>query len=131
MTRFEQREQAFFLIFESMFDCNECLEGISLYEENNGVLGDYAKQLFEGVSSHTEELDGMISQYSNGWKINRLPKVNVAILRLAIYEMKFVDEVPDSVAINEAVELAKKYSGTEDSAFINGILGTVFRSKNG
>lgn len=129
MTRFEQREQAFFLIFESMFDCNDWLEGISLYEENNGVLGDYAKQLFEGVSSRTAELDEIISQYSNGWKINRLPKVNVAILRLAIYEMNFVDEVPDSVAINEAVELAKKYSGTEDSAFINGILGTVFRSK--
>ncbi|MGN0532101.1 MAG: transcription antitermination factor NusB [Eubacterium sp.] len=130
MTRFEQREQALFLIFESMFSGNDYREGVALYEESNGKLGEYAKFLFDGVSGVAEELDDIISQHSNGWKISRLPKVNVAILRLAIYELLHVDDVPDSVAINEAVELTKKYSGTEDASFVNGILGAVFRSKN-
>lgn len=130
MTRFEQREQALFLIFESMFSGNDYSEGVALYEESNGKLGEYAKYLYDGVSGVTEELDGIISQHSNGWKISRLPKVNVAILRLAIYEILHVDDVPDSVAINEAVELTKKYSGSEDASFVNGILGSVYRSKN-
>lgn len=130
MTRFEQREQALFLIFESMFFGNDYSEGVALYEESNGKLGEYAKYLYDGVSGVTEELDGIISQHSNGWKISRLPKVNVAILRLAIYEILHVDDVPDSVAINEAVELTKKYSGSEDASFVNGILGSVYRSKN-
>ena len=130
MTRFEQREQALFLIFESMFSGNDYGEGVALYEESNGKLGEYAKYLYDGVSGVTEELDGIISQHSNGWKISRLPKVNVAILRLAIYEILHVDDVPDSVAINEAVELTKKYSGREDASFVNGILGSVYRSKN-
>lgn len=130
MTRFEQREQAFFLIFESMFASNDCLEGIALYEENNGAIGEYGKLLFDGVSKNTSQLDEIVAKNLNGWKINRLPKVNLAILRLAVFEILFVDDVPDSVAINEAVELAKKYSGTEDASFINGVLGSVFRSKN-
>ena len=73
--------------------------------------------------------DRKINTYSKGWKTNRLPKVNLAILRLAIYEIKYVDDVPASVAINEAVELAKKYSGEGDYSFINGILGSVAKGE--
>ena len=75
------------------------------------------------------ELDSLIAKYSKGWKLNRIPKVNLAILRIAVYEIIFENDTPDSVAINEAVELAKKYSGSDDSAFINGILGAVVREK--
>ena len=69
-----------------------------------------------------------LSTYLKSRKLSRLPKVSVAILYVALYEMKYVDSVPENVAINEAVELAKKYAGKEDSAFINGILGAVSRS---
>lgn len=103
-------------------------ESLALYSEVNGEIGEYANHLFSNVTEKTEELDEYISEFSNGWKIKRIPKVNVAILRLAIYEMKYENEVPVSVAINEAVELAKKYSGKEDASFINGILGSVSRS---
>ena len=128
MSRTEQREQAFILIFQSMFADGVDDESLALYSEVNGEIGEYANHLFSNVTEKTEELDEYISKFSNGWKIKRIPKVNVAILRLAIYEMKYENEVPVSVAINEAVELAKKYSGKEDASFINGILGSVSRS---
>ena len=128
MNRSEQREQAFILIFQSMFAEGVDDESLALYSEVNGEIGEYANHLFSNVTEKTEELDEYISKFSNGWKIKRIPKVNVAILRLAIYEMKYENEVPVSVAINEAVELAKKYSGKEDASFINGILGSVSRS---
>lgn len=128
MNRFQQREQAFFLIFQNQFAPLIDDDSISIYSENVEEVGEYAKELYEGVLEKKEELDEFISTYSNGWKISRLPKVNLSILRLAVYEIKYVDNVPDSVAINEAVELAKKYSSKEDSAFINGVLGTFARS---
>ncbi|WP_294778306.1 transcription antitermination factor NusB [uncultured Eubacterium sp.] len=126
MSRTEQREQAFCLVFQNLFNNEETL---AIYEENVAKVGNYAKALFEGVDSKIEELDEIINAYSKGWKTNRLPKVNLAILRLAIYEIKYVDDVPASVAINEAVELAKKYSGEGDYSFINGVLGSVAKGE--
>lgn len=129
MNRIKQREQAFFLIFQNLFKADADDDAISLFAESNGEVGDYAKSLFNGVIENVAELDEIISSNLNKWKINRIPKVNLSILRLAVYEMKYVDDVPDSVAINEAVELAKKYSGQEDASFINGVLGSVSRGK--
>lgn len=126
MNRTEQREQAFCLVFQSLFNNDETL---AIYEENVAAVGDFARELFEGVSLSEQELDDVINKYSKGWKANRLPKVNLAILRLAIYEIKYLDDVPNSVAINEAVELAKKYSGEGDYSFINGILGSVAKGE--
>lgn len=126
MNRTEQREQAFCLVFQSLFNNDETL---AIYEENVAAVGDFARELFDGVSSREQELDDVINKYSKGWKANRLPKVNLAILRLAIYEIKYLDDVPNSVAINEAVELAKKYSGEGDYSFINGILGSVAKGE--
>lgn len=130
MNRYKQREQAFLLMFENAFQQGSAEDLIELFSENIEEVGDYAKRIFVGASDSAEELDDIISRYSTGWKLSRIPKVNSSILRLAVYEMKYVDEVPDSVAINEAVELAKKFSGKDDSAFINGILGAYSRSKD-
>lgn len=130
MTRVKQREQAFFLIFENQFITVDNEEAIQLYSENVESVGDYAIKVYTGVKENGEYLESVISQFSNGWKLNRIPKVNISILKLALYEMIYVDSVPDSVAINEAVELAKKYSGSEDASFINGILGAYSRSKS-
>lgn len=129
MTRVKQREQAFFLIFENHFITVDNEEAIQLYSENVEPVGEYAIEVYAGVKENSEYLESVISQFSNGWKLNRIPKVNISILKLALYEMIYVDSVPDSVAINEAVELAKKYSGNDDASFINGILGAYSRSR--
>lgn len=130
INRFKQREQAFFLLFQHQFKLtiDEEDDAIQLYSENVEKVGDYAKELYNGVIENQGEIDDIITSFSNGWKITRIPKVNIAILRLAIYEMKYVESVPNSVAINEAVELCKKYSSKEDSSFVNGILGSYSRS---
>ncbi len=126
MNRTEMREQAFVLLFEKEFFKDKPAHEIEeIYSENMAALSDYAKEVFE----NKDEFDEIIERYSNGWKLNRIPKVNLSILRLALYEIIYVDGVPENVAINEAVELAKKYSGKEDFAFINGILGSYSRSK--
>lgn len=130
MKRSEMREQAFFLVFENLFDKEENINDlIELYSENVAPVCDYAIEVSSGVSSRREELEEVINKYSKSWKAVRLPKVSLAILLLAIYEIKYVDGVPDSVSINEAVELAKKYAGSEDSGFINGVLGSVARGE--
>lgn len=126
MNRTEQREQAFCLVFQDMFHNEETLE---IYEENVAKVEEYSRLLFEGLSQKIEEIDDIINKYSKGWKASRLPKVNLAILRLAIYEIMWVEDVPESVAINEAVELAKKYSGEQDYSFVNGILGAVVKGE--
>ncbi len=126
MNRKEQREQAFCLVFQDLFNNDEALQ---IYEENVAQIGEYSRTLFEGVASKKDELDEIINKYSKGWKSKRLPKVNLAILRLAVYEIMFVDDVPDGVAVNEAVELAKTYSGEGDYSFINGILGAVIKGE--
>ena len=128
MNRYKQREQALLLTFESMFTDDSTDDTIALFEENIEELGDYSKSLFCGVIENAEMLDSKISEFASGWRLARIPKINVAILRVAIYEILLVDDVPASVAVNEAVELAKKYSGTDDAAFINGILGSLVRS---
>ena len=130
MNRYKQREQAFALIFQSLFSDSTPEEILQTAIEEENEIGEYTKELFFGVCEKQEELDEIISAYSTGWKLSRISKVNISILRLSVYEIKYVDDVPDSVAINEAVELAKRYSGKEDSAFVNGILGAYTRSKD-
>lgn len=128
MKRNEMREQGFFLVFENLFSANDDMdELIELYSENVEPVCDYAKEIFAGVKSNKDSFNDIISTYSRSWKLSRLPKVTVAILYVALFEIKCNDNVPDNVAINEAVELAKKYAGTEDASFINGILGSVVR----
>lgn len=129
MNRSEMREQAFILLYEKeFFKDKPCEEIEEVFAENISELSEYAKETFENVCERREELDEIISSYLSGWKTGRLPKVNASILRLAIYEIKYAESVPSGVAVNEAVELAKKYSGTDDYTFINGVLGSYLRS---
>lgn len=129
MNRSEMREQAFILLYEKeFFKDMPCEEIEEVFAENISELSEYAKETFENVCERREELDEIISSYLSGWKIGRLPKVNASILRLAIYEIKYAESVPSGVAVNEAVELAKKYSGSDDYTFINGVLGSYLRS---
>ena len=95
-------------------------------------MNDYARSLVMGVASHAAHIDAAISGCSQNWAIDRMPVVDRCVLRLAVYEMNYVDNVPVSVAINEAVELAKEFGGEDDShRFVNGVLGRIARDMEG
>ena len=130
--RRKSRETAFALLFEWSFKQEETLEEI-LEQAQDGVVPDvdaFARALCGRAVEHVEELDKLIETYSDKWKINRLSKVTLAVLRLAFCELAFFSDIPVGATINEAVELEKTY-GTEDEAvFVNGMLGTYERQKN-
>ena len=125
MTRRQAREEAFILIFEKQFNDDSLADILELATEVREFEADYyIKQVFFGVFEKLSELDSVISEKAIGWSISRISKTALAILRLALYEIKFMDDIPVSVSINEAVELCKKYATKEDAAFVNGILST-------
>ncbi len=126
MTRKQAREEVFILIFEKAFNDDSVSDILELAIEAREIEpDDYIKDVFFGVFDNLETIDNAISENAVGWSIKRISKTALSILRLAIYEMKFVESIPVSVSINEAVELAKKYATKEDASFINGILSTV------
>ena len=105
------------------------VDDMGTYFENANTKGqtDYCEQLFKELCQHKSELDEKIGQYSQGWKIDRMPKTDIATLRLALCETRYIDDVPEAVAINEAVELAKKYGTEQSPKFVNAILGSISR----
>lgn len=132
LTRSEAREQAFMLLFSELFD-NEPLEA-TIEDKSQmfkgGICG-YAQAVVSGIEDKKDEIDAEIKKnLKEGWTLSRISKPSFAILRLAIYEIKYVDSVPQSVSINEAVELAKKYT-IDESRFVNGILGSYARENSG
>lgn len=130
MTRKEAREQAFALVFENCFQdlpLEEMLENAA--DGRDLTVSAFAKSLVQTVLDHRQEIDREIEAHSKNWKIRRIPRINLAILRLAVGEIRYFPDIPDSVSVNEAVELAKKYSGEEDYGFINGLLGGLLRSR--
>jgi len=90
---------------------------------------EYIRELVEGVNAHRVELDHYISQYSRGWKINRISRTALAVLRCAMYEILYMEDIPQAASINEAVELAKSFDEAETVSFINGILGSFVRER--
>ena len=129
MTRKQAREEAFILIFEKEFNDNS-IEDIleTAAEARDLVPDDYINRVFKGVFDSLGELDSLISESSVGWSITRISKTALCIMRLAIFEMKYIEEIPVSVSINEAVELCKKYATENDASFVNGILSTVAKA---
>ncbi len=130
MSRREVREQIFKLLFrEEFYEEAELPEQLELFFEELDQKEEkdarYIQGKFEQIVTRLPELDGMINEAAKGWKTTRMGKVDLTLIRLAVYEIKFEEEVPTGVAINEAVELAKNY-GTDDSAsFVNGILAKL------
>ena len=127
MTRREAREQAFMVLFEKIFDEESTIsEIVEIAKENELIkINNFAEALLKAVEDNSDEVDSVIEANLQDWTLSRLPKVSLAVLRLAVAEIKYVDEVPDGVAVNEAVELAKKYGTSVDASFINGVLGAV------
>lgn len=129
MTRREVREQLFILLFQREFYGGESFEEqketyflTQELEEKDRI---YISEKLEKIAEKQAEIDSMISEHSIGWKIDRIGKEELAILRLAVYEAVFDDDIPVGVAVNEAVELGKKYGAEGGAAFINGMLGNI------
>ena len=122
MSRRTARKQAFLNLYQS--DVNDSPLGPTMerWREYRGDLREYAVRLVRGVEGEQEQLDAMLSEVSVGWPVHRMSTVDRSILRLALYEMLFVEDVPADVAVNEAVELATGFSGEEAPKFVGGVL---------
>jgi len=118
MRRSEQRRDAVFACYQQ--DVTDRPLSVLLVEARP-----FTKELAEGVEQHRAELDEVIAEYAKGWDISRIAPLEKNIMRVALYEMNYCEDVPFEVAIDEAVETAKKYSGAEAPGFVNGILGAV------
>lgn len=124
--RREIRQAAFLLSFEKLFlddDLDKIFESAEVLGEFI-PMDDEVRRLVRGVFDKQEELDGIIAKYSDKRAVNRIPKVDLAVLRLAIYEALYEDKVPMNVAISEAVSLTEKYALDPDISFVNGVLGS-------
>ena len=126
-TRHEERVEAFYLLFEQLFQKDNAVDILieDAKDARDAEIGAYTRTLVAGVEEKKDELDKLIEANLKGWKLRRLSRVSLTILRMAVYEMLYVDAVPVSVAINEAVELAKEYIDEKAGAFINGVLAGV------
>jgi transcription antitermination protein NusB len=89
----------------------------------------FTRELVDGVEAHRDELDAEIARLAKGWELDRIAALEKGILRISLYELRYRDDIPDEVAIDEAVNLAKRYCGADAPAFVNGILGTAARAK--
>ena len=125
--RREARELVIALLFETEFKDGEVASEIyELSAENRDIPDDdYIKRAYFGVCENKEKIDELIGNCSRGWKTNRLTRLSRSVMRLAVYEMLFEEKIPNSVAINEAIELTKKFDDPKAKAFVNGVLNAV------
>lgn len=133
MTRKEAREAGFIIIFEYEFQKLEADQLLELYYEyRSEVEGqqDYLENLVRTTMEHLAEIDSQIEQNARGWSLARLSKVSLAALRIGLCELLFDESLADSIAINEAVQLAKDYEGEKAASFVNGLLSSVLKAKN-
>ncbi len=134
MSRRNARKHIFNLVFQSEFngDINTD-ESVSTYIAEYSDFKDDEKEFiiseYKGITENLDEIDGCIDSFASGWSISRLAKTDLAILRIAVYEILFSDDVPDKVAVNEAVELAKLFSSEKAPSFVNGVLSKVIKSR--
>lgn len=130
MKRTEQRERIFKMLFGVEFNAGgDMPEQLELYFGQLEGAGekdlDYIREKVQKIASKVEEIDALINEHTTRWKTSRMNKVDLTILRLAVYEMRWDEDVPTGVAIDEAVELAKKYSSEDGPSFVNGVLAKL------
>lgn len=134
MGRSELREHIFRILYRIEFQPKEEMEEqLALYleelESAKDTEKEYIRTKYAAIAEKVEMIDEKINASVTGWKTSRMGKVDLTILRLAVYEIEWDEEVPQGVAINEAVELAKRYGGEESPSFINGVLGKIVNSR--
>lgn len=128
MKRTQARENVFYLVFEASFQ-KDSVDAADIFQTAQELevieYDEYIERVFFGVMSEIENIDEKIKAFSKGWKLERLSKVTLAIMRICVYEMLYCDDIPFNVSINEAVELAKKYDFDKAPAFINGVVNKI------
>ncbi|MBR6735786.1 MAG: transcription antitermination factor NusB [Oscillospiraceae bacterium] len=131
MKRREAREAAFLLTYQRSVR-NDAIDEIieSAVEGDAFELNDFAKELVTLCDEHLEEIDEAIERNMQNWKINRLSKLTLGALRIAVCELMYRPDVPVAVTINEVIEILKKYASEEDAAFLNGVLGAVVKNED-
>ena len=135
MSRRNARKHIFNLVFQTEFNTDtDVKKAIETYTEEYEDLqkgeSDFVSREYRGRLANTESIDSYIDKYAVGWSVERLAKTDLAILRIGVYEIMFDNEIPDAVAVNEAVELAKEFSGDKAPAFINAVLSKIVKSKD-
>ena len=120
MNRHEAREAALGLVFEKSFKLDEIAMSERDIEDD-----EYARRVLSGVYENLERIDALISEAAKGWKLDRMSKVSLSVMRLCVYELLFEDEIPMNVSLNEAVELAKKFDDDDAPAFVNGVVNAI------
>ena len=135
MVRSKLREHVFKMLFQIEFnDAEDMFERLRNYFELIEDAADkdreYIQAKYEAVAARVPEIDSMLNETAKGWKTSRMSKVDLTVLRLAVYEMKWDEDIPEGVAINEAVELAKRFGGENSSSFVNGILGKLAKQES-
>lgn len=135
MVRSELREHIFKMLFQIEFnDAEDMPERIKNYFELLEDAADkdkeYIQAKYQAVMEKLPQIDSLLNENAKGWKTSRMNKVDLTILRLALYELKWDEDIPEGVAINEAVELAKRFGGENSSSFVNGILGKLAKQES-
>ncbi|MBV9487524.1 MAG: transcription antitermination factor NusB [Frankiaceae bacterium] len=126
--RSKARKRALDVLYEADLRGNDPLATLADWVDRaDPPVQDYARELVEGVVANRDRIDAVVSQYAEAWTVDRMPPVDRAVLRLALYELLWCDSIPDAVAIDEAVELAKSLSTDASPAFVNGLLSRVVR----
>ncbi len=134
MSRRDARKHIFNLVFQTEFnvdvDIKESFDTyIEEYENLKKDETDFVSREYRGILANIESIDSYIDKFAVGWNVTRIPKTDLAIMRLGVYEIIFDNEIPDAVAVNEAVELAKEFSGDKAPAFVNAVLSKIVKSK--
>lgn len=132
MTRHQMRENVFLLSFEKIFNDSTNDEILELAAESElmEITPDIAS-FFKGVAENFDKLDSEIEKYLKGWSINRISKVSLTALRVAMYEILFVDDIETDIAISEAIKITQDYTVKDDVAFVNGVLSSVAKAASG
>jgi len=127
--RSKARKRALDVLYASEMRNRSTVEALEEQSEA-GQVNDYTLQLVQGVTEHRVRLDQVIATYAQGWTLDRMPAVDRNVLRLATFEVMYVDDVPDAVAVSEALNLVRDLSTDESPAFVNGVLGNIVRDRD-
>lgn len=134
MGRKHARESTMKLLYQSEVNKNFTQDDIDIFLDEGKYSDDEKKYIidaYEKITNNLNDIDKKIETHLKGWKKDRLAKIDLSTLRIAIYEITYRDDIPVEVSINEALEISKKYSSEESSKFINGVLGSIVRDNNG
>jgi N utilization substance protein B len=134
--RTKARKRALDLLFASEVRGRSAVDALdeeisdAATEPDGRPVADYTGQLVRGVTEHLTEIDELLAMYAEGWTLDRMPSVDRNVLRLGVFEVLYVDDVPDAVAVSEALHLVRDLSTDESPSFVNGVLGNIVRNKS-